>query len=152
MFFLLLSFAMVFMLAACGASGGQSGTSAPPDGAGSQPEGDTPPAPSEQMEETPDGGGSSEEASAEIPVEDEDKTLIAYFSWSGNTEILAGMIQEVTGGDLFAIVTETPYTDDYDAVVDQAKQEQADNIRPPLAAQVENMEKYDTVFIGYPNW
>ena len=104
------------------------------------------------MEETPDGGGSSEEASVEIPVEDEDKTLIAYFSWSGNTETLAGMIQEVTGGDLFAIETETPYTDDYDAVVDQAKQEQADNIRPPLAAQVENMEEYDTVFIGYPNW
>ena len=152
MFFLLLSFAMVFMLAACGASGGQSGTSAPPDGAGSQPEGDLPPAPSEQMEETPDGGGSSEEASVEIPVEDEDKTLIAYFSRSGNTETLAGMIQEVTGGDLFAIETETPYTDDYDAAVDQAKQEQADNIRPPLAAQVENMEEYDTVFIGYPNW
>lgn len=149
---LLLSFAMVFMLAACGASGGQSGTSALTDGAGSQPEGDLPPAPSEQMEETPDGGGSSEEASVEIPVEDEDKTLIAYFSWSGNTETLAGMIQEVTGGDLFAIETETPYTDDYDAVVDQAKQEQADNIRPPLAAQVENMEEYDTVFIGYPNW
>ena len=149
---MLLSFAMVFMLAACGASGGQSGTSALTDGASSQPEGDFPPAPSEQMEETPDGSGSSEEASAEIPVEDGDKTLVAYFSWSGNTEILAGMIQEVTGGDLFAIETETPYTDDYDAVVDQAKQEQADNIRPPLAAQVENMEEYDTVFIGYPNW
>ena len=149
---MLLSFAMVFMLAACGASGGQSGTSALTDGAGSQPEGDTPPAPSEQMEETPDGGGSSEEASAEIPVEDEDKTLIAYFSWSGNTEQVAQIIQQETGGDLFEIAPATAYTDDYNELLDIAQQEQSDDARPELAGQVENWEQYDTIFVGYPNW
>lgn len=140
---MLLTLTMIFTLAACGASREQSGTSTPPADTDSQSEENTPPS-SEQPEETPD--------SNEAPTEAGGKTLIAYFSWSGNTETLAGMIQEATGGDLFAIETETPYTDDYNAVVDQAKQEQADNIRPALAAQVENMDDYDTVFIGYPNW
>lgn len=149
---MLLTFTMLFTLAACGASGEQSGSSALPADASSQSEEITLPVSSEQPVESPNGNESSTNPSAEIPVEDGDKTLIAYFSWSGNTENLAEMIQKVTGGDLFAIETETPYTDDYDALVDQAKQEQADNIRPALAAQVENMDDYDTVFIGYPNW
>ncbi len=149
---MLLIFTMLFTLAACGASREQSGSSTPPADASSQSKKNTPPVSSEQPKTTPNGNESSTSPSADIPVEDGGKTLITYFSWSGNTETLAGMIQEVTGGDLFAIETETPYTDDYDAVVDQAKQEQADNIRPALAAQVENMADYNTVFIGYPNW
>ena len=62
------------------------------------------------------------------------------------------MIQEETGGDLFAIEPETPYTDDYNALLDQAQQEQADSARPALASQVENWDQYDTIFVGYPNW
>lgn len=151
-FSMLLTFTMLFTLAACGASGEQRETSAPSVAAESRPEETPPPASSAQPEKTPDSNESSADTSAETPVEESKKTLIAYFSWSGNTETLAGMIQEDTGGDLFAIETETPYSDDYDTVVDQAKQEQADNIRPALASQVENMEDYGTVFIGYPNW
>lgn len=143
---------MLFTLAACGASGEQRENSAPSAAAGSRPVETPPPASSVQPEKTPDSNESLADTSAETPVEESKKTLIAYFSWSGNTETLAGMIQEATGGDLFAIETETPYSDDYDTVVDQAKQEQADNIRPALASQVENMEDYDTIFIGYPNW
>lgn len=149
---MLLTFTMLVTLAACGASQEQGGSSSPSADASSQSEENAPPVSSEQLEETTDSIESSADPSAEIPVENGGKTLIAYFSWSGNTETLAGMIQEATGGDLFAIETETPYSDDYDTVVDQAKQEQADNIRPALAAQVENMDDYDTVFIGYPNW
>lgn len=149
---MLLTFTMLVTLAACGASGEQSGSSTPPADTSSQSEENAQPVSSEQLEETTDSTESSADPSAETPVENGGKTLIAYFSWSGNTETLAGMIQEATGGDLFAIETETPYSDDYDTVVDQAKQEQADNIRPALAAQVENMDDYDTVFIGYPNW
>ena len=152
---MLLTVPMIFTLAACGTSGEQSGTSALPADTGSQIEEPSQPTSPEQSETSPDNSGSSEDStdsSAEVPVEDGGKTLIAYFSWSGNTETLAGMIQEATGGDLFAIETETPYSDDYNTVVDQAKQEQADNIRPALAARVENMDDYDTIFIGYPNW
>lgn len=151
-FSMLLTFTILFTMAACGASGEQRETSAPSAAAGSRPVETPPPASSAQPEKTPDSNESSADASAETPVEESKKTLIAYFSWSGNTETLAGMIQEATGGDLFAIETEIPYSDDYDTVVDQAKQEQADNIRPALASQVENMEDYGTIFIGYPNW
>ena len=78
--------------------------------------------------------------------------LIAYFSWSGNTEQVAQIIQQETGGDLFEITPATPYTDDYNELLDIAQQEQSDDARPELAGQVENWEQYDTIFIGYPIW
>lgn len=78
--------------------------------------------------------------------------LVAYFSWSGNTKQIAEMISEKTGGDLFEIVPATPYTEDYDAVVDQAQKEQEENARPEIADTVEDWDSYQTVFIGYPNW
>lgn len=59
---------------------------------------------------------------------------------------------EKVGGDIFEIVTVNPYPTDYDSVVDQTKQEQEDNYRPQLKTKVENMDSYDVVFIGYPNW
>ena len=80
------------------------------------------------------------------------KILVAYFSHSGNTREIANQIHEKVGGDIFEIVTVNPYPADYDSVVDQAKQEQEDNYRPELATEVENMDSYDVVFVGYPNW
>ena len=94
---------------------------------------------------------SRESAKADDPA-GEDGTLIAYFSWSGNTEKMAQTIQEEIGGDLFQIEPAVPYTDDYDALLDIAQQEQADNARPELAAQVENWDSYEAVFVGFPNW
>ena len=85
-------------------------------------------------------------------METGDGTLIAYFSWSGNTEQMAKFIQTETGGNLFTIEPATPYTDDYDALLDIARQEQADNARPELASQVENWDSYDVIFVGYPDW
>lgn len=82
----------------------------------------------------------------------EHQILIAYFSWSGNTGTLADMIAEETGGELFEIEPAEAYTDDYDAVVALAQEEQAADVRPALAADVENWEDYDIVFLGYPNW
>lgn len=87
----------------------------------------------------PDNGGNS-------------KILIAYFSWSGNTKQLAEMIQSETSGDLFAISPVVPYTDNYDDLLDIAQQEQRDNARPEAAETVSDMDSYDIVFIGYPNW
>lgn len=92
---------------------------------------------------------------ASLPKESEpagSNILVAYFSHSGNTEALANMVSESTGGDLFRIETVTPYPDDYDATVDIASDEQAENARPELATHVGNMDSYDAVFIGYPNW
>lgn len=79
-------------------------------------------------------------------------TLVAYFSWSGNTEQMAKMIQENTDADLFEISPVTAYTKDYNALLDQAQQEQSDNARPEISAEVENWDDYDVVFVGYPNW
>lgn len=126
------------------------GTAAP-----EAPAQNTPAAPSAPAETAPQQPESAAPAESEAPDEPEaggGKVLIAYFSWSGNTEALAGMIQAETGGDLFEIVPETPYTDDYNALLDQAQQEQRDNARPAIAGQVENWTDYDVVFVGYPNW
>ena len=133
---------MLFSLAGCSGSSEQSNASASPAPASSSSNDTTSSPPSDTDPQQPE----------EEPVSESSHPLIAYFSWSGHTEQLANMIQAETGGDLFAIETKTPYTDDYDAVVDQAKQEQEENARPALASQVENMDDYDTIFIGYPNW
>ena len=53
---------------------------------------------------------------------------------------------------MFEIATATPYTDDYNELLDIAQQEQAEDARPALANQVENWESYDVIFVGYPNW
>ena len=94
----------------------------------------------------------AEETDGEEEAVSEGGVLVAYFSWSGNTEQMAQIIAEETGADLFEIAPATPYTDDYDELLDIAQHEQADNARPELAAQAENWDSYDTVFVGYPNW
>lgn len=70
----------------------------------------------------------------------------------GNAEILAKMVQEATGGDLFLIQTEKTYPSDYRETTDEAKAEQNNDARPILSSHVENMDKYDTVILIYPNW
>ena len=68
----------------------------------------------------------------------------------GNTHIIADMIAEETGADMFEIQPVNPYPDTYDECTDVAKQEQNDNARPEIVGNVDNMEQYDTVFLGYP--
>ena len=99
--------------------------------------------------------------------------LIAYFSWAenavleegvdamtspsvsdpGNVQQLAGWIQEETGGELFSIQVTDPYPSDWDACLERANQGRGQHARPALVEpQVENLEQYGTVFLGYPNW
>lgn len=80
------------------------------------------------------------------------KILIAYFSKTGNTREVANQIHANVGGDMFEIKTVDPYPADYKATVDQAKREQENNYRPKLTATVQNMDSYDVIFLGYPNW
>jgi flavodoxin len=79
------------------------------------------------------------------------KILIAYFSHSGNTREIANQIHKLAGGDIFEIKTVTPYPEDYDAVVAQARKEVASDYRPELKTKID-VKPYDVVFIGYPNW
>lgn len=78
--------------------------------------------------------------------------LIAYFSWSGNTRGIAEEIQRQTGADLFEIQLVEPYSTDYNTVLEQAQQDQNEQARPELSTHVENMDQYDTIILGYPNW
>lgn len=80
------------------------------------------------------------------------KVLIAYFSWGGNTKGIAEEIQSQTGADLFEIELVTPYSTDYNTVLDEAQRDQNEQARPELAVHVENMDEYDTIILGYPNW
>ncbi|MGN0904042.1 MAG: flavodoxin [Alphaproteobacteria bacterium] len=85
-------------------------------------------------------------------MSDKSKTLIAYYSWSGNTRKAAEAIQAATGGDLFEIQTAQPYPEVYRALTDQAKKEIADGYRPALKNKVPDISGYDVVFVGSPNW
>ncbi|MBL6461554.1 MAG: flavodoxin [Blautia sp.] len=89
--------------------------------------------------------------------------LVAYFSLAGeqygvgvieegNTSIIAHMIAEQTGADLFEIEAVTPYPTSHSELLEVSQQEMADNARPEIAGTVDNMDDYDTIFIGYPNW
>ena len=78
--------------------------------------------------------------------------LIAYFSWGGNTRGIAEEIQSQTGADLFEITLVNPYSSDYNTVLDEAQRDQNEQARPELASHVENMDDYDTIILGYPNW
>lgn len=90
------------------------------------------------------------------------KVLVVFFSRTGenynvgniakgNTHIIADMIADKTGADMFRIVPVTPYPEEYMPCVEQAKQEKESNARPEIIGDV-NVEDYDIVYIGYPNW
>ncbi len=80
------------------------------------------------------------------------KTLVAYFSWSGNTQYVAEQIAKQTGGTLFRIEPAKPYPTEYKPCTEVAKKEKEDNARPAIKNKVEDWDSYDTVFIGCPVW
>lgn len=80
------------------------------------------------------------------------RTLVAYFSRSGNTRVVAGLIQRALDADLFEILPAAPYPEDYLKAVEQATQERDRDYEPALAAKVSSITKYDTVFLGFPIW
>lgn len=87
-----------------------------------------------------------------LTTEEENSVVIIDGEVLGNTQYAAYVIQENTGADIFRIEPQIPYTTSHEALVDQAKEEQNQNARPTLSANVENLSQYDTIFIGYPNW
>ncbi len=71
---------------------------------------------------------------------------------AGNTEVVAQMIGQETQGDLFRIETEKRYPAEYDELVDYGRNEPEEDARPALSSHIDDMESYDIVFLGYPNW
>lgn len=70
----------------------------------------------------------------------------------GNCEFIAQAIQEAVGGDLFAIETVQEYPSTHGALLDFAYQELRQNARPELSSEIENLDDYDVIFLGYPIW
>lgn len=84
------------------------------------------------------------------------KKLVAYFSASGVTAKLAETLAEAIGADMFEIVPEVPYTKadlNWQDTASRSTIEMKDpNSRPAIAAKRDNMDNYDTVFVGFPIW
>lgn len=78
--------------------------------------------------------------------------LVAYFSWSGNTQQVANWISDKTGGELFRITPEVEYTEE--DVFDRAQDELNSGTRPPLSSHIDQevMAEYDVIFVGFPIW
>lgn len=140
---LFLSLAMVVGLAACSSG-------APSSSESSAPETSVPQATSES-DETSSVGSENTDA-------DTSKTLVVYFSASGNTEEAANYIAQITGGDLFELKPADPYTnDDLNWTDDNSRVSQEyydESLRDVelVSDTVENWDSYDTVLIGYPIW
>jgi len=80
------------------------------------------------------------------------KTLIVYYSRTGNTEAMAKHIQDLTGADLFQVETVKAYPESYHETTEVAKDEKNNNTRPEIKEKVGNIDQYDTIFIGFPIW
>ncbi len=85
-------------------------------------------------------------------TESDGKTLVVYFSWSGNTEEMASYIAEQTDGDLLEIEPKVAYPADYNETGDIAKVERDENARPEIANLPASIDEYDTILVGYPIW
>lgn len=164
--------AAAFLAAACAAAMSACGTAAEdtPASAGNEIAGtedagtDTAAADSgEESENSVDAGGASGGGNI----------LIAYFTAAENSGVdadasasysvvdgeakgrlkaVADMIQEQTGGDLFSIQTDVVYPADGGKLIDYAAEEQAEDARPELTTHIEDLDSYEVVFVGYPNW
>lgn len=105
---------------------------------------------------------SADEGSTDAAASDEAETsgnvLIAYYSATGNTEAVANMIADATGGDLFELEPTEPYTDDDlnwsddNSRVSQEHENEDQRDVELVSTTPENWDSYDTVFIGYPVW
>lgn len=169
---LVMTAALLFSLAACGNSNTQT--------AGT-PSVQQPNSNQDANAETTDNNSTQSDLDTEEPEtsqgnnisESGHRFLIAYFTAAENSDVdavssasvvtiggtakgrvqaLAEMIQAETGGDLFSIRTSTEYPGDIGKLIDFAAEEQNANARPELTSHIENLDAYDVIFVGYPNW
>ena len=89
-----------------------------------------------------------------VGITDPDSASAAYAGYieKGNTQIVAEIIADLTGGDLYHITTVEPYPDDYASMLTRAQEELDADARPELAGELPNLDDYDVIMIGYPIW
>ena len=124
-------------------------------------------------QDSQDNGDNTTESVNNAESEGTGKVLIAYFAVAENSDVdaissasvtevngeakglvrtIAEDIQAVTGGDLFSIETSVDYPGDINELIDYASVEQDNDERPELTSHIENLDEYDTIFVGYPLW
>ena len=102
--------------------------------------------------------GCAKESAAESKTEEgtkkmNEKCMVVYYSWSGNTRFAAETIAKKVGAATFEIKAETPYNSNFNKCCDEAKPEcYGKTLRPIKAIEGLDLSKYDTVFVGSPNW
>lgn len=93
---------------------------------------------------------------AELPDNSDASASASIQLWNGrltgNTGVVADMIAQQTGGELFSIRTVKKYPSDYDGTIEEGQEEKNNNEYPELATHIENLDRYDTIFVGFPNW
>lgn len=177
---LIFSLLLCFALAACGGDRSEAnGGDAPQTPPVSQPDGPSDSIQTQQPSRAPETLPAEDGSKSDTPEEpgEGNGVLIVYFTYgenapladgvdastsasiqyrgdelTGNTGLVADLIAEATGGDLFSILTTEQYPDSYDATIDVGQEERSANARPELASQLENLDSYDIVFLGFPNW
>jgi len=85
-------------------------------------------------------------------TENPEKILIVYLSRTENTEVIAGMIQGYVGGKMVELQLQDPYPKNYQEIVAQVDNENETGYLPPLETEIENLDQYDTIFLGFPTW
>lgn len=84
--------------------------------------------------------------------EEENSTVVINGEVLGNTQYIAYLIRQNTGGDIFRIEPVTPYPMNHEELEAAATREARENALPRIAGNIGNIERYDTIFVGYPNW
>ena len=82
----------------------------------------------------------------------DEKILIVYLSRTNNTKVVAEMIRDNVGGTLVPLELENPYPENYEATVKQVVKENEKEFLPPLKTKIDDIKKYDVVFLGFPTW
>jgi flavodoxin len=80
------------------------------------------------------------------------RTLVAFFTRTGNTKLIAGAVHRKTGADLFEIQPAEAYPEDYEATVARAEREKLAGYEPPLKEAVGEIGAYTTIYLGFPVW
>lgn len=169
---LMLSFILIFSLAACSNTQNEESSQSAESTPVEAPE-------TESSQETDDSDISETDTSSTVSDEESagSKILIAYFTYgenadlpsdvdasstasiqifngkvTGNTGVMAHMIAETSGGELFSIRTAEPYPDNYNDTIDVGQAEKNNGTYPELSTHIENLDDYDTIFVGFPNW
>lgn len=150
--YVLFSFVLLFIMAGCGnhaAAGRQESVSSQQEVQTEQPIDNSIESSEAESQETSESASEPEQE-----TNMEQKILVVYFSATGTTEPLAEYASEILNADLYEILPEDPYTEADLAYYTNGRADQEQNdptARPAISGEIENMEEYDTIVLGYPS-